>query len=408
MRSILLLGSTGSIGTQCLDLVRTDPGRFDVVALSSGRGGEALARQVAEFAPRFVAVRDEAGAEPVRAALPAGATLFTGPDANLELIAAADFDLAVHGIVGAAGVTSTRAVLERGRPVALANKESLVVAGELLMDLSRRMDAPIIPVDSEHSALFQCLGGSHDAREVRRLILTASGGPLWERSKEEIERVTVDEALRHPNWEMGPRITIGSATLLNKALEVIEAHHLYGVEPERIEVAVHRQSIVHSMVEFVDGSVLAQLGPPDMRGPIHYAMNWPERAPAGLTGFDLELFSKLTFEAPDTDRFPALALGWRALEQGGDAPAALNAADEVAVAAYLEGRIDFGHIARVNGRVLSGFGSSAATIEEMLERDAAARTAAAREVEACRTDSGAAAPGRPERGRPDSAANAGR
>jgi len=391
MRSILLLGSTGSIGTQCLDLVRADPGRFRVEGLSAGRGGEALARQVAEFTPRFVAVRDADAADAVRAALPEGATLFVGPEANLELIAAADFDLAVHGIVGAAGVTSTRAVLERGRPVALANKESLVVAGELLMDLSRRRGAPIIPVDSEHSALFQCLGGSHDAREVRRLVLTASGGPLWERSKEEIERVTVDEALQHPNWDMGPRITIGSATLLNKALEIVEAHHLYGVPPERIEVAVHRQSVVHSMVEFVDGSVLAQLGPPDMRGPIHYAMNWPERAPAALTGFDLDLFAELTFEAPDTDRFPALALGWRALEQGGDAPAALNAADEVAVEAFLGGRIAFPSIARVDASVLRGFGSPAATIEELIERDAAARAAAAREVEACRVDPTASA-----------------
>lgn len=380
MRSLLLLGSTGSIGTQCLELVRGARERFEVIGLSSGRGGAPLAAQVREFAPRFVAVRDPAGAESVRAALPTGASLFVGDDANLELIAAAEFDLAVHGIVGSAGVAPTQAILERGRSVALANKESMVVAGELLMELARSKDVTIIPVDSEHSALFQCLGDVPIDR-VRRLILTASGGPLWERSQDEIERVTVAEALAHPNWDMGPRISIGSATLLNKALEIIEAHHLFGIDPERIEVVVHRQSIVHSMVEFVDGSVLAQMGPPDMRGPIHYALNWPGRSPADLVGFDLNLFSKLTFEAPDTNRFPALALGWRALELGGDAPCALNAADEVAVEAFLDDRVPFTRIAEVDAEVVNAFGSAANDVETLMQRDREARASARRAIE---------------------------
>jgi 1-deoxy-D-xylulose-5-phosphate reductoisomerase len=372
MRSIVLLGSTGSIGRQCLDLVREQSGAFRVEGLSAGRGGPALAEQVREFRPRLVAVRDDAGAEAVRAVLPSGATLFVGPDANLELIAAAHFDLAVHGMVGAAGVLPTRAVLERGKTLALANKESMVVAGELLVDLARRRGAAIVPVDSEHSALFQCLGDA-TVDSVRRLVLTASGGPLWERPADRMAHVTRAEALAHPNWDMGPRITIGSATLLNKALEVIEAHHLFGVPKERIAVVVHRQSIVHSLVEFVDGSVLAQMGPPDMRGPLHFALHWPRRAPSTLAGFDLARFARLTFEEPDTTRFPALALGWRALELGGDAPCALNAADEIAVEAFLDERIPFTRIAELDGEVVSAFGRSANDVETLLERDAEAR-----------------------------------
>jgi 1-deoxy-D-xylulose-5-phosphate reductoisomerase len=379
MRSIVLLGSTGSIGRQCLDLVRDQSGAFRVEGLSAGRGGAALAAQVREFRPRLVAVRDDAGAESVRPALPAGATLFVGPDANLELVAAARFDMAVHGMVGAAGVLPSRAVLERGKTLALANKESMVVAGELLVDLARRRGATIVPVDSEHSALFQCLGDAPVA-SVRRLVLTASGGPLWERPAERMGDVTRAEALAHPTWDMGPRISIGSATLLNKALEVIEAHHLFGVPKERIEVVVHRQSIVHSLVEFVDGSVLAQMGPPDMRGPLHFALHWPARAPSSLTGFDLARFARLTFEAPDTTRFPALALGWRALELGGDAPCALNAADEVAVEAFLDGQIPFSRIAELDGEVVSTFGRPAHDVETLLERDAQARRLARRLV----------------------------
>jgi 1-deoxy-D-xylulose-5-phosphate reductoisomerase len=351
---------------------------------------------VREFRPRLVAVRDEAGAEDLRACLPPGATLFVGPDANLELVAAARFDLAVHGMVGAAGVAPTRAVLERGRSIALANKESLVVAGELLMDLARRRGATIVPVDSEHSALFQCLAGESIER-VRRLVLTASGGPLWDRSLAELEHVTREQALAHPNWEMGPRITIGSATLLNKALEIVEAHHLFGVPPERIAVTVHRQSIVHSLVEFVDGSVLAQMGPPDMRGPIHYALHWPRRAPSNLVGFDVTRFARLTFEDPDTTRFPALALGWRALERGGDAPCALNAADEVAVEAFLEGRIPFTRIAAVDAEVLANFGRPAGDVETLLARDQEARALARRAIASDSVASQASATPRPIR-----------
>ena len=351
MKNLLILGSTGSIGTQTLDLVRESGGRLRLVGLAALRQGDALLTQVQEFRPAFVALADPAAAQRLRPALPPGTTLFFGPEATLELIAAADFELCVHGMVGAAGLAPSQAVLAKGADLALANKESLVLAGDELIELARRTGARLLPVDSEHAALFQCLGGL-DARGVRRLILTASGGPLRDRNPDELGAVTPAEALAHPNWSMGPRITIGSATLMNKALEVIEAHHLFGVAAEQIEVVIHRQSVVHSLVEFVDGSVLAQMGPPDMRLPIHAALYHPERVPNRLRGFDLALFRELTFEAPDPRRFPALELGYRCVREGGDAGAVLNAADEVVVAAFLEGRLPFPEIARIDRLVL--------------------------------------------------------
>ncbi|MEO0649529.1 MAG: 1-deoxy-D-xylulose-5-phosphate reductoisomerase [Planctomycetota bacterium] len=387
MRSILVLGSTGSIGTQTLDLVRADRERLDVVGLSARSSVERLAEQVAEFTPRFVAVVDPDAAEALRPSLPATTTLFRGPDANLELIAAAEFDTAVHGIVGAAGLLPSAAVLRRGRSLALANKESLVLAGELLTELAEAHEAALIPVDSEHSALLQCLRGERLDR-VRRILLTASGGPFRDLPLSEFDQVTPAQALRHPNWDMGPRITVGSATLMNKALEVIEAHHLYRVEAERIDVVVHRQSVVHSMVEFVDGSLMAQCGPPDMRGPIHFALHHPERAPADLPGFDLDLFRELTFEAVDRERFPALDLGYRCVREGGVAGCLLNAADEEAVAAFLEGRIGFLDIVRVNAAVLDAGaelereleaqGAPSDPFERLIALDARAREAARR------------------------------
>ena len=351
MRSLLVLGSTGSIGTQTLELVRQPDSGLAVAGLAARGSIEAMEAQVREFAPAFVALSDPEAAERLRPRLPSSTTLFSGPEASLELIAAAEFDTAVHGIVGAAGLAPSAAVLERGRTLALANKESLVLAGEHLMQLAVENDAALIPVDSEHSAIFQCLRGERMDR-VRRLILTASGGPFRDLPASEFPDVTPEQALEHPNWDMGPRITVGSATLMNKALEVVEAHHLYGLEADRIEVVVHRQSVVHSMVEFVDGSVMAQCGPPDMRGPIHYAVHHPERSPSSLRGFDLELFRNLTFEPVDEERFPSLALGYRCVVESGSAGCLLNAADEVAVEAFLDGRLAFDEIVQVNRGVL--------------------------------------------------------
>lgn len=372
MKSILVLGSTGSIGTQTLDVARHAPSDIRVRGLAASRSWRALLEQAREFRPEFVALTDPEAADELRPALPKGVALLSGPEALVELARTAEYDVCVHGVVGAAGLSATVAVLERGRTLALANKESLVVAGHLLVPLAAEHGAEIVPVDSEHSAIFQCLRGERVDR-VRRVWLTASGGPFRELPLEDFAQVTPDRALRHPNWSMGPRITVGSATLMNKALEVIELHHLFGLERERIEVAVHPQSIVHSMVEFVDGSVIAQMGPPDMRGPIHYALHHPDRAPAPLTGFDFERFKRLDFERPDARRFPALELGFRCVEEGGDAGCALNAADEVAVEAFLAGEIPFPEISRINARVLDQRPRLGRSLAELAESDSRAR-----------------------------------
>jgi 1-deoxy-D-xylulose-5-phosphate reductoisomerase len=376
VKHILVLGSTGSIGTQTLDLVREPGSGLAVAGLAAGSSWRALLDQAREFGVPLLALSDPGAAAEARPHLPPGVTLFEGPEALLELIAAATFETAVHGVVGGAGLGASVAVLERGRRLALANKESMVIAGEHLMGLAREHGAEILPVDSEHSAVHQCLRGE-DLGRVRRVHLTASGGPFRNTPLAEMLNAAPEAALKHPNWRMGPRITIGSATLMNKALEVIELHHLFGLERERIHVVVHPQSIVHSMVEFVDGSVIAQLGPPDMRGPIHYALHYPDRAPAPMTGFDVGLFSSLTFELPDYARFPALELGFRCVEQGGDSGCVLNASDEVAVAAYLEGQIAFGDIQPINSQVLDqrpGLDPSIKTsIKTLLAADAHAR-----------------------------------
>ena len=399
-KEILVLGSTGSIGTQTLDVVRGSgrgersglgrggPGEtaagLSITGLAAGRSWRVLLEQAREFGVRLLALADREAAREARPHLPRGATLFEGEEGILELVAAARFDTAVHGIVGGAGLPASVAVLRRGKTLALANKESLVIAGEHLTALAREHGAAIVPVDSEHSAIFQCLRGE-DIGRVRRVLLTASGGPFRRTPLGELESATTAAALAHPNWDMGPRITIGSATLMNKALEVIELHHLFGLGRERIEVVVHPQSIVHSMVEFVDGSVIAQLGLPDMRGPIHYALHHPDRAPSALVGFDLERFAQLTFEAPDHARFPALALGFRCVEEGADSGAVLNAADEVAVAAFLAGEVGFTDIARINGAVLDRRPGSAGSVDELLRADQAARRMARDEVRRIRT-----------------------
>jgi 1-deoxy-D-xylulose-5-phosphate reductoisomerase len=381
-RSLVVLGSTGSIGRQTLEIVRRAGGRYRVEGLGARSSWEELAAQAAELRPRFVALADAAAAERLAGALPPGTELLAGPGALEELCRVARYDVALNGVVGAAGLRSSLAVLERGRTLALANKESLVMAGRHLMALAAERGAALVPVDSEHCAILQCLRGE-DLGRVRRVILTASGGPFRTLAAAGMASVTPAEALRHPNWSMGPRITVGSATLMNKALEIVEVHHLFGLERERIEVVIHPQSIVHSLVEFVDGSVIAQLGPPDMRLPIHYALNHPAREPLpfpGLRGFDLELFRRLDFEKPDVARFPALGLGWRCVEEGSDSGSVLNAADEIAVDAFLRSEIAFPDICRVNEAVLGRRPGFDASVDELLRADALARELARAEI----------------------------
>jgi 1-deoxy-D-xylulose-5-phosphate reductoisomerase len=352
VKRLAILGSTGSIGVQALDVVARASGRFEVAALAAGKNAEKLAEQVRRFRPRHVAMADPAAAERLRDLLgPGGPEVLAGDEGVAALAASTDVDYVLAAIAGGAGLRSTAAAIEARKPVGLANKESMVLAGELLMRRAAENGVPILPVDSEHSAIFQALAG-HDRAHVRRLILTASGGPLRTASAAELEDVTPARALKHPNWSMGDKITIDSATLMNKGLEVIEARWLFDVEPRRIDIVVHPESVVHSMVEYVDGSVVAQLGVSDMRGPISYAMAWPGRVRLELPPLDLARLGRLTFEPPDAARFPAFTLAYRALELGGTAPAALSGADEAAVAAFLEGRIGFTAIARVCEEVL--------------------------------------------------------
>jgi 1-deoxy-D-xylulose-5-phosphate reductoisomerase len=344
MKRVAILGSTGSIGVQALDVVSRFPDRFEVVALCAGRNAAKLAEQVHRFRPRLVSVADASAAHELRALVPPGTEVLVGDAGAVRAASHPEVDLVLAAISGGAGLRSTAAAVEAGKAVGLANKESLVLAGELLMARAAATGATILPVDSEHSAIHQSLVG-HNRAEVRRLILTASGGPLRTVPAAELSAVTPARALKHPNWSMGDKITIDSATLMNKGLEVIEARWLFGVEPRRIDIVVHPESIVHSMVEYIDGSMVAQLGVSDMRGPISYALAHPERLPLDLAPLDLGKLGKLTFEPPDAARFPAFTLAYRALEMGGTAPAVLSGADEAAVAAFLAGRCGFTQIA---------------------------------------------------------------
>lgn len=347
MRNLAILGSTGSIGVQALDVVERAAGRFRVVGLAAGRNADRLAEQVRRFRPRLVSVDDPAAAGRLRALLGSEAPeIATGEAGAVAVASLAEADLVLAAISGGAGLRSTAAAIEAGKDVGLANKESMVLAGELLVARAAARGASILPVDSEHSAIFQSLAG-HNRSDVRRLVLTASGGPLRQVPLERFPAVTPAQALRHPNWSMGDKITIDSATLMNKGLEVIEARWLFDVEPHRIDIIIHPESIVHSMVEYVDGQVVAQLGISDMRGPISYALAYPDRVALDLEPLDLARAGKLTFETPDPVRFPAYRLAYRALEMGGTAPAALSGADEAAVAAFLSGRCRFDDIARL-------------------------------------------------------------
>jgi 1-deoxy-D-xylulose-5-phosphate reductoisomerase len=344
VKRVAILGSTGSIGVQALDVVARFPDRFEVVALSAGKNVARLAEQAQRFRPRLVAVADEGAARELRRLLPPAVEVVPGEAGAVAAATHPDVQFVLAAISGGAGLRSTAAAVEAGKSIGLANKESLVLAGELIMRRARERGVAILPVDSEHSAIHQSLVG-HNQAEVRRLILTASGGPLRTVPQGELRDVTPARALKHPNWSMGDKITIDSATLMNKGLEVIEARWLFDVEARRIDIVVHPESIVHSMVEYIDGSMVAQLGVSDMRGPISYALEYPGRLPLDLPPLDLVRLGRLSFETPDAARFPAFTLAYRALELGGTAPAVLSGADEAAVAAFLAGRCRFTDIA---------------------------------------------------------------
>nr|WP_203895118.1 1-deoxy-D-xylulose-5-phosphate reductoisomerase [Planobispora longispora] len=386
-RSVVLLGSTGSVGTQSLDVIARDPGGLRVVALAAGGGRiDLLARQTAEFRPEAVAVADPAAVPALKEALAVHgvtAKILAGPEGVAEA-AAWPCDIVLNGVTGALGLTSTLAALEAGRTLALANKESLIVGGPLVKRLAE--PGQLIPVDSEHSALAQCLWAAGpagpDASAVRKLVVTASGGPFRGRSRAELENVTPEQALAHPTWSMGPVITVNSATLVNKGLEVIEAHLLFDIGFDRIDVVVHPQSIIHSMVEFVDGSTIAQASPPDMRLPIALALGWPGRIPGAASAVDWTKAHTWTFEPLDDEAFPSVALARHVGSAGGTAPAVYNAANEVCVDAFLAGRLPFlGIVDTVAAVVAEHDVTGAGSVEEVLAADAWAR-ARARELTA--------------------------
>ncbi|MDY6848370.1 MAG: 1-deoxy-D-xylulose-5-phosphate reductoisomerase [Thermodesulfobacteriota bacterium] len=352
MKNLVILGSTGSIGVNALDIVADHPDKYRVVALTAGNNIDLLHEQIRSFRPEIVAVLSESQARDLRHRLgPQGPEVLSGVQGLVFCATHDAADMVVSAIVGAAGLVPTMAAIEACKDVALANKETLVCAGSLVMSRALEKEVRIFPVDSEHSAIFQSLEG-HRRHDVRRLILTASGGPFRNRSLAELSHVTPGDALNHPNWEMGRKVTIDSATMMNKGLEVIEAHWLFDLPAERIDVHIHPQSIVHSMVEYIDGAVIAQMGVPDMRTPIAYALSYPERLPLKIPALDLCELGKLTFEKPDQQKFPCLKLAYDALREGGSAPAVLNAANEVAVEAFLKGEISFLNISRIITSVL--------------------------------------------------------
>ncbi len=372
-KKIAILGSTGSIGRNTLDIVARFPDRFDVVALAAGENVKLLAEQAWRFRPSLVSCKHSVGAKKIQGKLPPETRLLVGEEGAIAVATYQDAELVVSAMVGAVGLVPTYNAICAGKDIALANKETLVMAGELVMREAKARGVRILPIDSEHSAIFQALQGNRK-EDVSHIILTASGGPFLTLAKEKFSRITKEEALKHPNWEMGSKITIDSATLMNKGLEVIEAYHLFQIPLEKIKVKIHPQSIVHSLVEYIDGSVIAQLGIPDMRIPIAYALGYPERLPLDLPRLDLVAVSPLTFEDPDLERFPALELAYEAAKISGTAPAILNAANEVAVAAFLEGRLRFDLIPKLVVETLEITPySSIDRLEDVLKADILAR-----------------------------------
>ncbi len=380
-RGVAILGSTGSIGVQALDLIHRLPDRFEVVALAAGRNARQLAEQIERHRPRLAAIGDPGGrGELEEAARRAGTRLVTGPEGLLEVAVCEEADVVLAAVVGSAGLLPTYEALRAGKIVALANKESLVMAGPLMREAAARSGGSLIPVDSEHSALHQCLRGE-TIDSVRRHILTASGGPFRTTPFEDLAGVTAEQALRHPVWDMGRKISIDSATLMNKGLEVIEAHWLFGLPGDRIDVILHPQSSVHSMVEMVDGSVICQMGVPDMRGPIQYALGYPERFAGPVGAPDLSQPKSLEFYPVDRARYPSLDLAYQALQAGGTSPAVLNAANEVAVETFLDGGLDFLSIPVVVREVLERHvPGPIESMDEVLEADRSARADAERIV----------------------------
>ena len=372
-RKVLLLGSTGSIGTSTLKVAQDIPGRMEIVGLAAQRSVEALVAQVKETGVKQVALTDEAAAARARVLLPSDVTLHVGSQGLVDLVRASDADMVLVAIVGVAGLAPALAAIEEGKHLAVASKEILVMAGEAVMAAARRKGVNVLPVDSEHNAIFQCLEG-HRHSEVRRILLTASGGPFRQLPADQLPQVTVAQALKHPTWSMGRKISIDSATLFNKGLEMIEARWLFDVPMNRIEVVVHPQSIVHSMVEFSDNSVIAQLSHSDMCFPIQYAVTWPDRVPNNLRPLDFAKLAALHFEAPREQDFPALNLARHAGEVGGTLPAVLNAANEVAVEAFLSGRSSFPAIWQTVARVMEKHDViQHPTLETLIDADAWAR-----------------------------------
>ncbi|MGM9817647.1 MAG: 1-deoxy-D-xylulose-5-phosphate reductoisomerase [Paludibacteraceae bacterium] len=340
-KQIAILGSTGSIGRQALEVIAANRNRFQVYALTANNNVDLLVQQARTFTPNVVCIANEKHYATLKQQLEdLPIKVFAGSDAIDQVVQMQGVDIVLAAMVGYAGLKPTIAAIEAGKIIALANKETLVVAGELICDLANRHNVPILPVDSEHSAIFQCLAGEYN-NSIERLILTASGGPFRQKSLDELKSVTPAQALKHPNWDMGAKITIDSATMMNKGFEVIEAKWLFGVNPKQIDVVVHPQSIIHSMVEFADGSIKAQLGMPDMRLPIQYTFTYPMRISSKSPRLDFSTYSQLTFEKPDTKRFRNLAFAYKAMESGGNMPCIVNAANEVVVAAFLENKIGF-------------------------------------------------------------------
>ena len=380
-RGLAILGSTGSIGTQALDVVRAQPGRFRVEVLTAGRNADLLIEQALEFKPNAVAIADEAQGQKVRDALwDHDIKAYAGQDAIAQLVEMDGIDIVLTALVGFAGLRPTMNAIAAGKHIALANKETLVVAGEIVMAAARDKGVDILPVDSEHSAIFQCLAGEFH-NPIEKLILTASGGPFRGRDRASLAEVTKAQALKHPNWDMGAKITIDSASLMNKGLEVIEARWLFDVKAADIDVVVHPQSIVHSCVQFEDGSIKAQLGLPDMKLPIQYALGYPQRLENDFPRFNFAAYPSLTFEAPDKATFRNLQLAYDALDAGGSAPCVLNAANEVAVAAFLNDEVGFLEMSDVLEHTLNAVGHVARPeLEQLFELDQAAREAAAARI----------------------------
>ncbi|MBF0568155.1 MAG: 1-deoxy-D-xylulose-5-phosphate reductoisomerase [Nitrospirae bacterium] len=384
IKYITLLGSTGSIGRSALEAIANSGGRFRVVSLAANKSVELLKRQILDFRPEIVGVGDETSAAQLRQWVKAaGITGIDGQRLNVlssqegvcEAAAYEKADFVISAIVGASGLRPTLAAIKAGKDIGLANKETLVMAGSAVMEEAKRRNVKVLPVDSEHSAIFQCLDGRPKAH-ISRLILTASGGPFFGRSMDALADVTAADALRHPNWSMGNKITIDSATLMNKGLEVIEAHHLFDIAPGAIDVLIHPQSIVHSLVELIDGSLLAQLSVPDMKGPIAYAMSYPDRMEGVIERLRLEEISALTFHTPDTEAFPCLALAYEALKAGGTMSAAVNAANEELVWLFLKGVINFTQIPVIIEEVMMRHNVTVARLDAVFEADQWARRTA--------------------------------